>query len=129
MQAALPHLISAGGAVVSVLSPVAVLAHPYTAAYTASKAGLAQMTKALAAEFFGENVRINAVAFGGANMGKRAAAGLSPDLDPRLFQKFSSVRSRIELNEIADVIAFLVSDAARGFHGSCVTIDNGISLG
>jgi NAD(P)-dependent dehydrogenase (short-subunit alcohol dehydrogenase family) len=47
-QAALPHLLAANGAMVSVGSCAAFMASPFTAAYTASKAGLAQMTKALA---------------------------------------------------------------------------------
>jgi NAD(P)-dependent dehydrogenase (short-subunit alcohol dehydrogenase family) len=128
-QAALPQLLKHNGAVVSVLSCVAVQANAYTAAYTASKAGLAQMTKALAAEFIGETVRINTVSFGGAAMNAASAAHIPADLDPKLFQRFNSVRARIEVEEVADVIAFLVSDAARGFHGTCVTLDNGVSLG
>ena len=129
IQAALPHLLKTEGAAVSVLSCVAVLAHPYTAAYTASKAGLAQLTKSLALEFIGDKVRINSVSFGGAALSPTSAATFPEDLDPKLFQKFSTVRPRIEVEEVAEVIAFMVSDAARGFHGTCVTLDNGVSLG
>lgn len=129
MQAALPHLISAGGAIVNVLSPVAVGAHPLTAAYTASKAGLAQLTRSMAKEFLADNVRINAVLFGGTAMGNRAAAGVPPDLDPKLFQKSPSTRPAIPIEAVADAIAFLASDAAAGFYGSIVSLDNGISLG
>jgi NAD(P)-dependent dehydrogenase (short-subunit alcohol dehydrogenase family) len=129
MQAALPHLIKASGAVVSVLSPVAVSVHPLTAAYTASKAGLAQLTRLLAKEFIAEKVRINAVLFGGAAMGKRATSGIPADLDPKLFQKSPVARSPVEVDSVADAIAFLASDAAAGFHGSIVSLDNGISLG
>jgi NAD(P)-dependent dehydrogenase (short-subunit alcohol dehydrogenase family) len=129
IQAALPHLIKVGGAVINVLSPVAVSVHPLTAAYTASKAGLAQLTRSLAKEFISDNVRINAVLFGGAPMGRRASAGIPADLDPKLFQKSPSARSPIAIESVADAIAFLASDAAAGFHGSVVSLDNGISLG
>ena len=128
-QAALPHLLTSEGAVVTVISCVASLAHPYTAAYSASKAGVAQMTRALAIEYRSEKVRINLVSFGGAALSRKSASTMPSDLDPKLFQKFSSVRPAIELCEVANVIAFLVSDAARGFHGTCVTIDNGVTLG
>jgi NAD(P)-dependent dehydrogenase (short-subunit alcohol dehydrogenase family) len=129
IQAALPHLIEVGGSVVNVLSPVAVGAHPLTAAYTASKAGLAQLTKSLAKEFVADNVRINAVLFGGTAMGRRATAGVPADLDPKLFQKSPTTRPAIPIEAVADAIAFLASDAAAGFHGSIVSLDNGISLG
>jgi NAD(P)-dependent dehydrogenase (short-subunit alcohol dehydrogenase family) len=128
-QAALPQLLKTEGAVVTVISGVAVLAEPYTAAYTASKAGVTQMMKSLAKEFIGEKVRINLVSFGGAAMNPAAKQSIPSNLDPKLFQRFSPVRPRIEIEKVADVVAFLVSDAASGFHGTCVTLDNGVSLG
>jgi NAD(P)-dependent dehydrogenase (short-subunit alcohol dehydrogenase family) len=128
-QAALPHLLETDGAVVNVTSCVAFMAHPYTAAYTASKAGLVQMTKALAAEYIGQKIRINLVSPGSMSVSSGSTASIPPDLDPELFQKYSTVRGRIEADEVAEVIAFLASGAARRFHGACIAIDNGISLG
>lgn len=128
-QAALPHLLKSEGAVVSVLSCVTALANPYVAAYTASKAGLAQMMKSLAKEFIDEKVRINTVSFGGAALSPTSAANFPANMDPKVFHRFSSVRPRLVVEKVAEIIAFMVSDAASGFHGSCVTIDNGVSLG
>jgi NAD(P)-dependent dehydrogenase (short-subunit alcohol dehydrogenase family) len=130
MQASLPHILKTRGAIVNGSSPAGELARPYSAAYTASKAGLTQMTRSLAAEFIGQNIRINMVSYSGIVMSAASASNLPPDLDPKLFHKAeTAARAPIALEKVADMFAFLASDAASGFHGSCVTIDNGVSLG
>jgi NAD(P)-dependent dehydrogenase (short-subunit alcohol dehydrogenase family) len=126
-QAALPHLLAANGAMVSVGSCAAFMASPFTAAYTASKAGLAQMTRALAKEFIEQPVRINYLAPGSKSVSSGNAAKIPDNVDMRRVQKLS--RDLIEVTEVAKVAAFLASDASAGFHGACITMDNGLSLG
>lgn len=131
IQAALPHLLACkgefGGAVVSVGSCAAFMATPFTAAYTASKAGLVQMTKALAREFIDQPIRINCVAPGSMSVSSGNAAKIPNNVDMSKVQKLS--RNLIDVTEVAAVVAFLASDASAGFHGSCISMDNGISLG
>lgn len=127
LQAALPHLLAANGTVTSVGSCAAFMASPMTAAYTASKAGLAQMTKALAKEFIDQPIRINYLAPGSMSVSSGNAAKIPGNVDMSKVQKLS--RNLIDVTEVAAVVCFLASDASVGFHGACVSMDNGLSLG
>ena len=59
------------------------------------------------------------------------AAGLRDlqDPDPSLLQRFSPLRGLVEIDEVAEMVAFLASDAASGYHGACINIDKGITVG
>ncbi len=37
--------------------------------------------------------------------------------------------SSVEVDDVGDLVAFLASDVAFGYHGACITIDKGISAG
>jgi enoyl-[acyl-carrier-protein] reductase (NADH) len=39
------------------------------------------------------------------------------------------MRGMVEVDDVSEMIAILASPAGRGFHGSCVTIDAGITAG
>jgi NAD(P)-dependent dehydrogenase (short-subunit alcohol dehydrogenase family) len=128
-KAAIPHLLARAGAIVNVASTAAFIGEAYAAAYCASKAGLLQMTKAMAMEFVKKPIRINAVAPGGmmTNIGNNLKM---PDgVDYELIKRFSGMRGLVEVDDVSDLIAYLASDAGRGFHGSCVTMDAGITAG
>ena len=64
-QAALPHLLDGGGAIVNIASNAGLMGQPYSAAYCASKGGVVNLTRALADEYLKRGVRVNAVAPGG----------------------------------------------------------------
>jgi NAD(P)-dependent dehydrogenase (short-subunit alcohol dehydrogenase family) len=129
IQAALPHLLEANGAVVSVTSCAAFMASPFTAAYTASKAAVTQMTRALAKEFIDRPVRINCVAPGSMTVSSGHAARIPDNVDMAQVQKIAPGRGMIDVDQVATVVAFLATDAAVGFHGATVQMDNGLSLG
>jgi NAD(P)-dependent dehydrogenase (short-subunit alcohol dehydrogenase family) len=128
-QAAIPHLLETNGAIVNVASTAAFVGEAYAAAYCASKAGIVQMTKALAMEYVRKPIRINAVAPGG--MVTNIANGLTmPEgVEYDLIQRFSGLRGTVEVADVAEMIALLASPAGRSYHGSCVTIDAGITAG
>ncbi len=128
-QAAIPHLLESGGAIVNCSSTAAFIGEAYAAAYCASKAGLLQMTKAMAMEYVRKPIRINAVAPGGmmTNIAASMTMPENPEMD--LIQRFSGLRGLVEVDDVADQICLLASDAGRGFHGACVTIDAGITAG
>ena len=128
-QAAIPHLLETKGAVVNVTSCAAFMGQAYIAAYCAAKAGLNNMTKALAMEYIHQPVRINAVAPGG--MMTALAAGLRElqDADPTLLQRYSPLRGVVEIDDVAEMVAFLATDAARAYHGAIISVDNGITAG
>jgi NAD(P)-dependent dehydrogenase (short-subunit alcohol dehydrogenase family) len=129
IQAAIPHLLETEGAIVNVTSCAAHTAQAYMAAYCATKAGLSQMTKALAMEFMHKPIRINAIAPGGMMTRLAMSAQWPTDMDQKLFGRGSPLRGVIEVEDAAELVAFLASDAARSYHGACINIDKGITAG
>lgn len=127
--AAIPHLLEVNGAIVNVASSAAFIGEAYAAAYCASKWGVVGMTKAMAMEYSKKPIRINAVAPGG--MVTNIAANFVPPegCDFELIKRFSGLRGVVEVDDVADMIALLASDAGRGFHGACINIDAGITAG
>jgi NAD(P)-dependent dehydrogenase (short-subunit alcohol dehydrogenase family) len=129
-QAAIPHLLERNGAIVNVSSSATFIGEAYAAAYCATKAGLTHMTKAMAMEYIHKPIRINAVAPGGMMTNIAASMANSPkDLDRSLIDRFVPLRGMVEVDDVAGLIAFLASDAARGYHGACIAIDKGITAG
>lgn len=129
IRAALPHLLKAKGAVVNVTSCSAFQGQAYFAAYCATKAGLTQMTKALAMEYSLQPIRINAVAPGGMMTGLLKGLSLLKDCDQTLIARMGGPRGLCEIEDVAECVAFLATDAARSFHGACINIDAGVTAG
>jgi meso-butanediol dehydrogenase / (S,S)-butanediol dehydrogenase / diacetyl reductase len=130
IQAAIPHLLKTNGAVVNVTSCAAFVGQSYLAAYSSTKAALTHMTKSLAMEYMHKPIRFNAVAPGG--MATALASNmrsLPNDVDVSLLKRFTPLRGMVEIDDVAAMVAFLASDAARGYHGACISIDNGITAG
>ena len=128
-QAAIPHLLEQEGAIVNVASSAAFVGEAYAAAYCATKAGLVHMTKAMAMEYTHKPIRINAVAPGGMMTNIFSTLNMPQDLDRALIARFSGLRGMVEVDDVAGTVAFLASPAARGYHGSCISIDAGITAG
>jgi NAD(P)-dependent dehydrogenase (short-subunit alcohol dehydrogenase family) len=128
-QAAIPHLLEANGAIVNCASTAAFVGEAYAAAYCASKAGLVQMTKAMAMEYVRKPIRINAVAPGGMMTNIATGMTMPEGVEYDLIQRFSGLRGLIEIEDAAELIAMLASPAGRSYHGACVSIDAGITAG
>jgi NAD(P)-dependent dehydrogenase (short-subunit alcohol dehydrogenase family) len=128
-QAAIPHLLETNGAIVNVASSASYIGEAYAAAYCASKWGIVGMTKAMAMEFQKKPIRINAVAPGG--MITNIATNFVPpeNCDFELLKRFSGMRGTVDVDDVADMILLLGSEAGRGFHGACLSIDAGITAG
>jgi NAD(P)-dependent dehydrogenase (short-subunit alcohol dehydrogenase family) len=128
IRAAIPHLLEAKGAIVNVTSCAAFQGQAYFAAYCATKSGLTNMTKALAMEFMKQPLRVNAVAPGGMLTGLTEGMKLlPPDTDWSLIERIGSPRGLCEIEDVAECVAFLATDAARGYHGACINIDAGVT--
>ena len=128
-KAAIPHLIEHDGAIVNVTSSAAFIGEAYAAAYCATKAGLNGMTKAMAMEYMHTSIRINAVAPGGMMTNIAANLRMPEGVDLGLIKRFSGLRGLVEVDDVAEMIVHLASDAGRAFHGTCVTMDRGITAG
>jgi NAD(P)-dependent dehydrogenase (short-subunit alcohol dehydrogenase family) len=129
MQAAIPHLLEAQGAVVNVTSSAAFVGEAYAAAYCATKAGLTHMTKALAMEYVHKPIRFNAVAPGGMATNIGNTIKMPEGVDYALVKRYTGLRGLVEIDDVADIIAFLASDAGRSYHGACINIDRGVTAG
>lgn len=120
-----------GGAIVNLSSIDALKGGPRHVAYSASKGGIAAMTRTLAVDHAHENIRINAVCPG---------AVQTPLFDKVLTDSgdYDAVRKRSmakhpmgrigEPDEIADVIVFLCGPGARFMTGQSVSIDGGRNI-
>jgi NAD(P)-dependent dehydrogenase (short-subunit alcohol dehydrogenase family) len=129
IQAAIPHLLQANGAVVNVSSSASLIGEAYAVAYSATKAAVNHMTKSLAMEYVHKPVRFNAVAPGGMRTNIGTTIRMPPDVDYSLMKRYTGLRGMVEVDDVADMIAFLASDAARSYHGAIISIDRGITAG
>lgn len=122
---ALPHLRVTRGCIVNTVSNLALQGHVIQAAYSASKAGLIQMTRSIAASHGRHGVRCNAVA-PGMTMTPSLKAAFPPHL--RKLVEDETLREQLgDPEDIAEAIAFLASDAARNITGQVLISDGGLS--
>ena len=128
-QAAIPHLLESAGAIVNCASSAAFIGEAYAAAYCASKAGLVNMTKAMAMEYSRKPIRINAVAPGGMITNISDGMTFPAEAEMDLVARYSGLRGQVEVEDVADLVAMLASPAGRAYHGACISIDAGITAG
>ncbi len=123
IQAALPHLReAAGAAIVNTCSTGAIRPFPHHAAYGSSKWALRGLTQTAAAELADSGIRVNAVFPGPVE---------TPMLDQRTQERLVATAKIGRLGkpmEIADAVAFLVSEHASFITGSELVVDGGQSL-
>jgi NAD(P)-dependent dehydrogenase (short-subunit alcohol dehydrogenase family) len=129
-RAALPALLVSGrGVIVNFSSTSATFAHPYMAAYAASKGGVDALTHTLAVEYSKQGLRAVAVAPGGISSGiTKTTPGMLPkDADWSLFAKMSPIigSGMGAPSDVASVIAMLASDDGRYITATSVRIDGG----
>lgn len=122
-RAALPHLRATRGNIVNTVSNLAVQGHIIQAAYSASKAAIIQMTRAIAASHGINGVRCNAVAPG---MTMTPALREAFPLALRQVVEGETLRDQLgEAEDIAEAVAFLASPAARNITGHVLVSDGG----
>jgi len=129
-RAALPALLACGrGVIVNFSSTSASFAHPYMAAYAASKGGVDALTHTLAVEYSKQGLRAVAVAPGGITSGiTESVPGMMPrNADWSLFTKMSPIigNGMGSPADVAGVIAMLASDDGRYITATSVRIDGG----
>lgn len=113
------------GAIVNMSSVNGLMAIPTIASYNASKGGINQLTRAMALALADRGVRVNAVAPGTiATELAQQAVLTSADAKARILGR-TPLRRLGEPAEIADVVAFLASDAASYLTGQVVYADGG----
>ncbi|MFT4089456.1 MAG: SDR family oxidoreductase [Asticcacaulis sp.] len=121
---ALPHLLTHGeGAIINVVSSLALQGHIVQNAYSSSKAAIIQMTRCIAAAHGPQGVRANALA-PGLTLTPQVAK-VFPDAVRTLVEK-ETLRDRLgEPEDIAELAAFLASGAAANINGQLLVSDGG----
>ncbi|MFS0736831.1 SDR family NAD(P)-dependent oxidoreductase [Sphingomonas sp. 1P06PA] len=125
-RAVVPGMIRrGGGAVVNVSSIAAVQANVGGGAYGPSKAALFNLTQVMALEWAAHGIRVNAVAPGMIDGGMATAGAAHPEVvDAR--RRMVPLATLGTPAEIADVVLFLGSDAARYVTGQQLLVDGGL---
>lgn len=135
--AAVPHLRAAGGgAIVVVASVQGKATQTGVAAYTASKAGLLGLTRAMAVDHAADGIRVNAVCPGSVDTpmlrwaaGEFAAAGESPDDLVRRWGRAHPLGRVARPEEVGEVVCFLAGPRASFVTGAELVVDGGLLAG
>jgi glucose 1-dehydrogenase len=114
-----------GGAIVHMSSVNGVLAIPSIASYNASKGAINQLTRVMALALADERIRVNAVAPGTIATELAAKAVLTSEEAKARIMSRTPMKRLGEPSEIADVVAFLLSDASSYMTGEIVHVDGG----
>ncbi len=113
------------GNIVNMSSVNGVLAIPTIASYNVSKGGINQLTRVMALALADKGIRVNAVAPGTIATELAAKAVLTSDEAKARIMSRTPMKRLGEPSEIADVVAWLASDAASYVTGEIVVVDGG----
>ncbi len=113
------------GAIVNIASIVGLMGNAGQANYSASKAGLIGLTKTTAREVASRGIRVNAVAPG--FIDTDMTRELKEDVRARLIEQIPMARLG-QPQDVADAVAFLVSDRARYVTGHVINVNGGMLM-
>lgn len=123
-QAALPGMIKGKwGRLVHIGSVGAMLGLSGQANYNAAKAGLEGLTRSLATEYGTRGITVNTVHPGFVRTDLTEDAG---DFVKEYVRTHSASGEMVEPEDVAALVVFLVSDAARAITGQCINVDGGL---
>jgi NAD(P)-dependent dehydrogenase (short-subunit alcohol dehydrogenase family) len=127
IAAVLPGMLAAGnGSIVNLSSVSGLVGTPRRAAYAASKGGIDALTRSLAIELGPRGIRVNAVAPGVVDTAlwekNKAVPGVVEGVNAQ-----TALRRWAQPEDIADVVVFLCSEAARFVTGETLAADGGMA--
>jgi NAD(P)-dependent dehydrogenase (short-subunit alcohol dehydrogenase family) len=118
------------GAIVNTASVNAIFAEPSFPAYVAGKGGVAALTRALALDHAAEGIRVNCICPGYVETPMtRPLFEIGGEAGIDAVARMHAVNRVAQPEEIAEVVAFLCSDAASFVVGASVMVDGGMSIG
>ena len=120
-----PMMKQRGGAIINLTSVVGEMGNGGQAAYSASKAGLIGLTKAVARELASRNIRVNAVSPG------FISTDMTSHLNDETRQKMTGAIPLARLGtpeEVAGAVLFLASDAATYITGEVLKVNGGMYM-
>lgn len=126
-RAAGQHMAKQGaGKIINIASTSGILGKATLVAYSSSKGALLQFTKALAAEWAGTGIQVNAIAPGAFETDAQEAVLRSPEILERRLRKIP-VRRMGRVDEIGPLVCYLASKRSDFVTGSVYVIDGGES--
>ena len=130
----IPEMVKrGGGAIVTVASVQGLFSQPNVAAYSASKGAVIAMTRTMAIDHAGDNIRANSLCPGSVDtpMLRASAKLFSPEDPASALNEWGGLHTlgRIaQPEEMAQVALFLCSDAASFVTGAAIVADGGLTI-
>jgi 2-deoxy-D-gluconate 3-dehydrogenase len=126
-QAAYPHLRVRGGKIINIGSMMSIFGASFAAPYGASKGGVVQLTKSLAAAWAGENIQVNAVLPGWIDTDlTKGAREQVTGLHEKVLARTPAGRWGVP-DDMAGIAVFLASPASDFITGTAIPVDGGYS--
>ena len=125
MEASYPHLKDKGGSIVNFGSGAAVVGQPTQAAYAAAKEAIRGLSRVVANEWAADNIRVNVVSPMAMTAGVEQWKEASPELYKQSLAKVPLGRFGDPEDDVAPVIAFLLSDDSQYMTGQTLMVDGG----
>jgi len=125
---AVPQMVKqGGGAIINAASEAGIIGHSQYSIYCASKAAVILMTKAMAAEYGKNNIRVNCTCPAPIDtpMLAREIAIIGGEKTKAAFNAMSPFGRIAKPEEVAAVVAFLASDDASWITGAAINVDGG----
>lgn len=124
-QAAARYFIETGtGKIINIVSMLSFQGGVLVPAYTATKSGLLGLTRALANEWAGQGINVNAIAPGYMETEVTAEIRADPTRSQSMLERIPAGRWGTP-EDLKCTVVFLASDAASYLHGAVVPVDGG----
>lgn len=115
-----------GGSIINLGSISWLRGRPNLIAYTAAKAAISGISRTLARELGGDNIRVNAV-LPGPVLTERQKALWFDSADAKQFIELQCLKYPVETKHIADAVVFLASDQSVAITGQNMIVDAGLA--
>jgi NAD(P)-dependent dehydrogenase (short-subunit alcohol dehydrogenase family) len=126
-RAVLPHMLARRvGVIVNIASVAGLVAFPGRCAYTASKGGVVQLTRSIAADYAARGIRANAICPGMVDTPMTRWRLEDPELGPQALAKIPQGRVA-KPQEIAEVVGLLATGTMPYANGSTIVLDGAFS--
>jgi 2-dehydro-3-deoxy-D-gluconate 5-dehydrogenase len=127
-RSAFPHLKKQGGKVINIGSMTSIFGASFAPAYSASKGGIVQLTRALATAWAGDSIQVNAVLPGWIDTELTQQARVEVNgLNERILARTPAGRWG-KPQDLAGIAVFLSSAASDFITGTAIPVDGGYSV-